>query len=155
MTFFLWNHHINLSNRKPKTSRKAVLQKSFCWLFRYFSFFPVFQSRVRWSLIKSHFFLIMLIIYFYDHQSVKYWGKQDRLQCFYRSTKHVPQTLPLLRTVSQWCNIIFEKALISSTCIFMKYLAFLKGQLISKANSKLFIWTEKTTKMFLYFCPSL
>ena len=30
-----------------------------------------------------------------------------------------------------------------------------KGQLISKANSKLFIWTKKPTKIFLYFCPSL
>ena len=30
-----------------------------------------------------------------------------------------------------------------------------KGQLISKANSKLFIWTKKPMKIFLYFCPSL
>ena len=30
-----------------------------------------------------------------------------------------------------------------------------KGQLISKANSKLFIWTKKTEKISLYFCPSL
>ena len=28
-----------------------------------------------------------------------------------------------------------------------------KGQLISKANFKLFIWTKKLTKIFLYFCP--
>ena len=28
------------------------------------------------------------------------------------------------------------------------------GQYISKANSKLFIWTKKPTKIFLYFCPS-
>ena len=31
----------------------------------------------------------------------------------------------------------------------------IKGQLISKANSKLFIWTKKPIKIFLYFCPSL
>ena len=30
-----------------------------------------------------------------------------------------------------------------------------KGQLISKADSKLSIWTKKPTKIFLYFCPSL
>ena len=30
-----------------------------------------------------------------------------------------------------------------------------KGQLISKANSKLFISTKKPTKILLYFCPSL
>ena len=28
------------------------------------------------------------------------------------------------------------------------------GQLILKTNSKLFIWTKKPTKIFLYFCPS-
>ena len=30
-----------------------------------------------------------------------------------------------------------------------------KGQLISKANFEVFIWTEKRTKIFVYFCPSL
>ena len=30
-----------------------------------------------------------------------------------------------------------------------------KGQLISKANFEVFIWTKKQTKIFLYFCPSL
>ena len=30
-----------------------------------------------------------------------------------------------------------------------------KGQLISKANLKLFFWTKKRTKIFLYLCPSL
>ena len=30
-----------------------------------------------------------------------------------------------------------------------------KGQLISKADMKVFIWTKKLTKIFLYFCPSL
>ena len=29
-----------------------------------------------------------------------------------------------------------------------------KGQLISKANFKVFIWTVRPTKIFLYFCPS-
>ena len=29
-----------------------------------------------------------------------------------------------------------------------------KGQLISKANFKVFIWTKKPTKIFLYFCAS-
>ena len=29
-----------------------------------------------------------------------------------------------------------------------------KGQLISKANFKVFIWTKKPTKINLYFCPS-
>ena len=29
-----------------------------------------------------------------------------------------------------------------------------KGQLISKANSKLFIWTKEPMKIFLCFCPS-
>ena len=32
---------------------------------------------------------------------------------------------------------------------------FTKGQLISKANFEVFIWTKKRTKIFLYFCPSL
>ena len=30
-----------------------------------------------------------------------------------------------------------------------------KGQLISKANFEVFIWTKKRTKIFLYFCPNL
>ena len=30
-----------------------------------------------------------------------------------------------------------------------------KGQLISKENFKVSIWTKKWTKIFLYFCPSL
>ena len=30
-----------------------------------------------------------------------------------------------------------------------------KGQLISKANFEVFIWTKKRAKIFLYFCPSL
>ena len=30
-----------------------------------------------------------------------------------------------------------------------------KGQLISKANFKVFIWTKKWTQILLYFCPSL
>ena len=30
-----------------------------------------------------------------------------------------------------------------------------KGQLISKANFEVFIWTLKWTRLFLYFCPSL
>ena len=30
-----------------------------------------------------------------------------------------------------------------------------KGQLISKVNFKVFIWTIKRTKIFLHFCPSL
>ena len=29
-----------------------------------------------------------------------------------------------------------------------------KGQLISEANFKVFIWTKNRTKIFLYFCPS-
>ena len=29
-----------------------------------------------------------------------------------------------------------------------------KGQLISKANFNVFVWTKKSTKIFLYFCPS-
>ena len=38
---------------------------------------------------------------------------------------------------------------------FMKlHLAFSKGQLILKVNFKVFIWIKKTTKIFLYFCPS-
>ena len=28
-----------------------------------------------------------------------------------------------------------------------------KGQLISKANSTVFTWTKKRTKIFFYFCP--
>ena len=39
-------------------------------------------------------------------------------------------------------------------CTFFLTL-LLKGQLISKANSKLFTSTKKPTKIFLYFCPSL
>ena len=35
-----------------------------------------------------------------------------------------------------------------------KALNIYKGQLISKANFKVFIWTKKPTKIFLYFCPS-
>ena len=30
-----------------------------------------------------------------------------------------------------------------------------KGQLISEANFKVFIWTKNRTKIFLQFCPSL
>ena len=30
-----------------------------------------------------------------------------------------------------------------------------KGQVISKANFEVFIWTTKRAKIFLYFCPSL
>ena len=30
-----------------------------------------------------------------------------------------------------------------------------KGQLISKANSTIFTWTKKRTKIFLYFCPKI
>ena len=30
-----------------------------------------------------------------------------------------------------------------------------KGQLISKANFEVFIWTKERTKIFLYFCPNL
>ena len=33
-------------------------------------------------------------------------------------------------------------------------LSVYKGQLISKANYKVFIWTKKPTNIFLYFCPS-
>jgi hypothetical protein len=32
---------------------------------------------------------------------------------------------------------------------------YFKGQLISKANFEVFIWTKKQTKIFLYICPSL
>ena len=32
--------------------------------------------------------------------------------------------------------------------------AVTKGQIISKSNFKVFIWTKKWTKIFLYFCPS-
>ena len=38
---------------------------------------------------------------------------------------------------------------------FLKMKIILKNQLISKANFKVFIWTKKWTKIFLYFCPSL
>ena len=36
--------------------------------------------------------------------------------------------------------------------VFKKILPFTKGQLISRANFEIFIWTKKWTKRFLYFC---
>ena len=33
------------------------------------------------------------------------------------------------------------------------HISLLKGQLISEANYKVFIWTKNWTKIFLYFCP--
>ena len=38
---------------------------------------------------------------------------------------------------------------------FGKSQFYAKGQLISKANFEIFIWTEKQTKKVLYFWPSL
>ena len=32
-------------------------------------------------------------------------------------------------------------------------LSFIKGQLISKANFRVLIWTKKRTKFFFEFCP--
>ena len=40
-------------------------------------------------------------------------------------------------------------------CTRYSFIVHTKVQLISKANSKLFIWTKKPTKIFLYSCPSL
>ena len=39
-------------------------------------------------------------------------------------------------------------------CTRYSFIVHTKVQLISKANSKLFIWTKKPTKIFLRFCPS-
>ena len=39
--------------------------------------------------------------------------------------------------------------------LFKIWLFVSKGQLISKADMKVFIWTKNSTKIFLYFCPSL
>ena len=44
----------------------------------------------------------------------------------------------------------------STTCTYWCHIWFHgKGQLISKANFEVFIWTKKRTKIFLYFFPSL
>ena len=40
-------------------------------------------------------------------------------------------------------------------CEHKSVLTITKGQVISKANFKVFIWTKNPMKIFLYFCPSL
>ena len=55
---------------------------------------------------------------------------------------------------SSWTKVFRLELSLLSTALFRKDNDSFKGQLISKANFKVFIWTKKPTKTFLYFCPS-
>ena len=51
------------------------------------------------------------------------------------------------------CTMGFKKIEVAFALAFLKNCT--KGQLISKANFEVFIWTKKRMKIFLYFCPGL
>ena len=51
-------------------------------------------------------------------------------------------------------KIINNPTSIQKKVTICQVLVTAEGQLISKANVQVFIWTEKQTKLFLYFCPS-
>ena len=64
----------------------------------------------------------------------------------------------LLDIVSPALNTIIEIRNALQSWKFLDsflYRTMTKGQTISKVSSKLFIWTKKPMKIFLYFCPSL
>ena len=65
-----------------------------------------------------------------------WWGKNDLLY-FYQSKIAVFSSV-YLAVVSYLRRNIFY---------------YSKGQIISKANLEVFIWTKKQTKIFLFFCP--
>ena len=105
-------------------------------------------SKILQPLIHSVFFGKFLLLFFFRHQkliSQKHFHHyflgdllictQDRLVGRQKLIKQQPYSATLAHSLL---------ALLS-----------LKGQLISKANSKLQILTKKPTKIFLYFCPSL
>ena len=63
----------------------------------------------------------------------------------------------LLDIVSPALNTIIEIRNALQSWKFLDsflYRTMTKGQTISKVSSKLFIWTKKPMKIFLYFCPS-
>ena len=61
---------------------------------------------------------------------------------------------PLVTTNESWFWLSYYHVTVRPKFGFLPKKVLPKGQLISKANFDVFIWTKNQTKILLYFCPS-
>ena len=110
------------------------------------------QKRYASSFLKN--FLHFLIIFQVNFELLNFLLPKD----FFFSWTFAICALKWWFSLKQASHMLHLNGLFASwavLCIQVKFLSKAKGQLISKANFHVLIWTKNPTKLFFDFCPCL